>query len=717
MKKCFYYSSIIVLSFAACTKEVNEQLPDSSEGQKKVLTFQAVVEGTKTTESSAVYSWTPGETISIGSFAQGYRRYYDFTSEDGDGRFKGVVDEGASVILAVSPAQTNDKNAPGSNYPVYSASNFAVTLPTDYTYSPGVTNAILVGDNKNDSGIFIFHQTAALIKAKYVNIPSSAVSIKLTADQNITGTVNPGSRTDPSIQLGSTGLDGNSVTISFTSEQREAGLDYFYFPVPYGTYGSIQLELLDSDANTIDGSVRTLSSGITLEKGDVYTVPTITLFGDTIVVGNTDKSSEFNDNAISPLYTIKPGQVLHLKFINHGNTSAVWHNWALEIWKNADYTHLCTVRADNYGWGNNETNDNLTGRMNTWIEGQEWSYTDFSTILDGASVNLSIEYVNNLVMVYAECYNSSSEKTVKKTFFKAVDSSSWGTLKANLRCDLSYMEIQNVWRTKSNADAGLTSEETYYIHESDLDIQYVKVPESAKLIMTNGVSMWAHNNYTNADIYSFDNLTSGAITAPTASVAAGENGTSVVAFNSENSLGATVDGVYTTLTIPWTKGLTAMGAPDYSLGWAWAPNYYGNISNGETVVIQQFLYSPATTWNDDKWKNIITQFVQANFAAGDVYKIVRLDPAWWDGNNYAITETNDWTTLGTDDFSTQLNRSMVTITIAKTSAALTVRYDVLLRNGETHYQQYVIEGIVEETLAWHHCADFSYAVITSYNGQ
>ena len=133
------------------------------------------------------------------------------------------------------------------------------------------------------------------------------------------------------------------------------------------------------------------------------------------------------------------------------------------------------------------------------------------------------------------------------------------------------------------------------------------------------------------------------------------------------------------------------------------------------MVIKQFLYSPASIW-DDRWKNIIVQLAPQGFPSEwTPYKTVRLDPAYWDGDSYSVTETNNWETLESDDFSTQLNRSMVTITITKSSENITIRYDAELRNGNNYYQQYVIAGIEASAISWHHCADSSYAVIVSYD--
>lgn len=765
MKKLTYSLILSWIVAIGCSKE-NVSLTTKEVENGKYMITTAAHQGQESKSSvndAAEFSWDASEVISVGSLST--HKYYDFVRVDETNTFSYTGGESPSnFIVAISPKQSNTDvytsnststspvNYTSSSYQnkvVASSNVFAVTLKKEYDYAKGVTNAILIGSNQihasntlpgggsnNDDNCFVFRPAAALIKVKYENLPSSARKIKLTADKTITGTFNgaleyaeaqsapAGSRTTPGIHVTSNvmsnGVEGNAITINFTAEDIAAGIDYFYFPVPYGTYGSIQLELLDNGYQVIDGSVRTLSSGLTLAKGDVYTVPTITLFGNEETVGNTDRSSDFNSNAISTQYTIKPGQVLHMKFINYGTNSgaskAAWHNWNLEVWKNSDATHLFTVRADNYGWGNGETNDNLTGRMNTWIDGETWDDDTFMNTMEGAAVNLSVEYVNNLVMVYAECHNSDNGKTIKKTFFKAVDASTWGTLKANLRCDLSYMVVQNVWRTKSSSAAGLTSDETYYIYDADLDIQYVKAPESAKLFMTDGTTLYAHNNFTNTDVYSLTNLTSGIISAPASTVASGSSGTSVVTYDANNTLGATVDGVYTTLTIPWVKGLSAMGKSDYSAGWAWAPNtYLGDLSNGETMVIKQFLYSPASTW-DDRWKNIIVQLAPQGFpSAWTPYKTVRLDPAYWDGDSYSVTETNTWVTLGSNDFSTQLNRSMVTITITKSSENITIRYDAELRNGNNYYQQYVIAGIGASAISWHHCADSSYAVIVSYD--
>ena len=55
--------SLVAFLFVGCMKE--NALQNEVGSQKSIVTFIAKVEETKTTESTASFSWAPGETISV----------------------------------------------------------------------------------------------------------------------------------------------------------------------------------------------------------------------------------------------------------------------------------------------------------------------------------------------------------------------------------------------------------------------------------------------------------------------------------------------------------------------------------------------------------------------------------------------------------------------------------------------------------------------------
>lgn len=278
MKKSFLYLAAFAALFTACSKEIEQ--PTKEEPAKEAVQTYTLVAGipeTKTTLSGEVFSWSEGETIAV---ADGTTSPKTFTvSSDSDERANGVFtytgDLSEDLRFAVTPASA-------CSVPSASGNNVTITLPTNYTYVAGQTNAIMISTAPTlEGGNYKAHFThaMALIKVSYTNVPIGTKYFKLTMDQNIAGgSVNIDASATPEIKVSDLITDpSKSVTVTLASAVSVANTSMdFYVPVPTGTYGSFKAELFDADDNALSTKNK---SGLSLELGraDVFATPGITL--------------------------------------------------------------------------------------------------------------------------------------------------------------------------------------------------------------------------------------------------------------------------------------------------------------------------------------------------------------------------------------------------------------------------------------------------------
>lgn len=167
-----------------------------------------------------------------------------------------------------------------------------------------------------------------------------------------------------------------------------------------------------------------------------------------MTVGNTDYTSEWW-TAFSPYYTIRAGQTLHLDFINHtcDNDLCVQKGWGDPIgWKNyfnyilvitndvdrgaPDYKEYAALRPDNYGWG--EKYDAANNRC-------FWDWTNYQTIMNGASVDLDVIRRGTVVDVRMDVIGGNGYNYFQYYTFDSGDNVS--DFRAFLTVEYAYIDI------------------------------------------------------------------------------------------------------------------------------------------------------------------------------------------------------------------------------------------------------------------------------------
>ena len=229
--------------------------------------------------------------------------YVTFDVDDRDaGTFKHTFDGPApSLLLAVSPKQ--------SGVTFTTASDYQVTLPATYSnYVPETTNALMVG---TPDGVtpnkFNFTHTCALLKITYANVPVGTTAFVLEASENISGTVSLTGTdlSDIEIANDNAGLTGSKVTLNLKNTVTATNSTVtFCVPVPTGSYDILEIYLKTADGK-IAATDKSINKTITLNRGDVFTFPTVTLTAATVLTENfySSKATENNYDCSSAFST------------------------------------------------------------------------------------------------------------------------------------------------------------------------------------------------------------------------------------------------------------------------------------------------------------------------------------------------------------------------------------------------------------------------------
>lgn len=136
-------------------------------------------------------------------------------------------------------------------------------------------------------------------------------------------------------------------------------------------------------------------------------------------VGTEGTGDAWENRKYSDAYEIAPGETYHFTFTNTSYGSNNWNNWLLDCKATADTSvddWYFTMRSDNYGWG---TSYNATMRYADFV------WADFQTVMNGATVDMYVDYnsTDKIIRTYATI--SKSETTWHYNFAsKAIDAES-----------------------------------------------------------------------------------------------------------------------------------------------------------------------------------------------------------------------------------------------------------------------------------------------------
>ncbi|MGD9928469.1 MAG: hypothetical protein AB7U05_00505 [Mangrovibacterium sp.] len=161
--------------------------------------------------------------------------------------------------------------------------------------------------------------------------------------------------------------------------------------------------------------------------------------------------------------------------------------------------------------------------------------------------------------------------------------------------------------------------------------------------------------------------------------------------------------VTTTCPLTLVKGISQVGANDFSTAWwtAFSDNY--SVASGSSKTITMYCYSD----NLANWHSPCTILRKAD---GTENAVVRMDSFGWGTGYSSATVTNDW---NWDVFTPNISGSKVVITVTNNGDnTADVLYTVTYATGETHFQKYAGVTVDSADLNCALVIEGAYVVIT-----
>lgn len=323
MKKIvFITTAILGMVIVACQKqsEQTEKLARTD------IAFRLEDPATKTDLTGVkTLLWSAGDKISVNT-SSGYKT---FTLSSGAGTQNAVF----SINEEVTVGEYAMAYYPDGMHPGYDSYSY-VTLPAEYTWSASGIQAPMVGW-LNQTYPYMSMLTG-VIKVDIVNIPSSSKKLlfKTLNGKKVSGTfhlISTEGATQNTIATEDTATPSEQcVTIDFSAASY-SNARTFFIPVPAGSY-TFSVQMLDSDDNPIDGTLRKLTaSTLGVSAKSVAYVPAISLgsFSYTLLNSVTAKGAwdaiNFSD---SDLNTATSGAYASWTALPEGTRIKVTHSVA-----------------------------------------------------------------------------------------------------------------------------------------------------------------------------------------------------------------------------------------------------------------------------------------------------------------------------------------------------------------------------------------------------
>jgi len=161
--------------------------------------------------------------------------------------------------------------------------------------------------------------------------------------------------------------------------------------------------------------------------------------------------------------------------------------------------------------------------------------------------------------------------------------------------------------------------------------------------------------------------------------------------------------VTTTCPLTLVKGVSQVGATNFSSAWwtAFSDDY--NVPSGSSKTITMYCYSD----NLANWHSPCTILRKADKTE---YGVVRMDSFGWGAGYATAIRTSDW---NWDTFQKNISGSKVVITVKNNgNNTADVLYNVTYANGETHFQKYAGVTVDSSDLNCALVTEVSYLVIT-----
>ena len=632
MKKMYYVALATLVAAFSCAKEANlekEQAPV----QGHAVTLGVDIPATKIDYSntgSAIHPvWEAGDQIEVvyGSTSE------IFTLSTGEGTQSATFTNGSSTLTEGTeyavyyPAKDYDwsvQDGTLAHLPNYLVKTGLNSLTASINLEPQLTYFVLDLNNGEAKDLslenaFFYNATAPFV----VDSEAHTGEIKITPAAPFSYTAGVSTNAQIYVAVKTAGsTTGNTLGIDMQNGDHYAGVEGYSLTWDAGK------DYAAANAYTKTSS----ASDLKYKDG---------------LVGKSDNSTAFwSAGSWSDAIAIAPGKVLHLEFVNKGDGAESYHNWNLALSNTAlggtPYYEYFILRADNYGWCGNADNAffkmhnldfNVKG-INTQVNGSTtFNWSDFKSILNGASVTMEIDHTTaGSVFVSVIAINGSN--VITTTYNQAVSGSE--DIVAFLAVDHSNVQITSVSMHDSSKTLTALSTTPCFVYEDDLPLATIF---SSGAIQHQLVAHYSDLTTANADPAM---LTSYGAAVLDADGAASQEFT--VTFAGKNQ----------TLTIPVIQGTGKLGSASLE-GYAWVSN--GTLAASSKVTAYMYLYAHNESWGAETFTNWEGPRIRFISAPTSVNCAARMDH-WVDDAPAGITSTSNWIW---DIFRPSITRSKVTL--------------------------------------------------------
>lgn len=222
--------------------------------------------------------------------------------------------------------------------------------------------------------------------------------------------------------------------------------------VVFSLVGCEEVEIYKIDA---PADLQARIDSIAAAKAGVDTGDTTYIDINTAIVGAEDNSSGWW-TAFSDYFTVPPGKLLHVEFVNHSGAEN-WNNWNLVVANEVpdrdadDYAEYFVLRSDAYGWGNGDFDLGVIAHNYPDTDGDEDIWNDFRATMQGAYVTIEVDHsTTGNAYVTATAVGTNGTELVM-TYNQPV--SATADITAFLVADASHFEIKKAYLLPSQITA------------------------------------------------------------------------------------------------------------------------------------------------------------------------------------------------------------------------------------------------------------------------
>ena len=361
MKKTMILLATAFVACVACNKEVDT--PSVSEG----FTITASIEQSKATVDGLQVEWTTGDQIALFQTAGDP---VPFTLEG-----EGPVTTGTfkSTAASVSPNGVAAFPAEGATF---SGTKVTVDIPAEFAY--GTTPIPMVG-TASASTAYDFAVACGAVNLVVKDIPPYPCSLIVTADKNITGTLEIPDYSKPTEAAFAEAGAGKTFTVTDIPR----GNINITLPIPAGTY-SLDVKLVAADGKTVVPRTGKTISNLTIEAKKIARMKTIDIeFGNPPAEPTQTAAGTFNVTTLPGKWNVLGDNSTKNGIYVLGGGGGYGSGWAYPALvcpyaKTWDWDDSCYRESDNelVVKVTGMTASQVTGTMNWWAgaDGKFWNY-------------------------------------------------------------------------------------------------------------------------------------------------------------------------------------------------------------------------------------------------------------------------------------------------------------------------------------------------------